>query len=230
MVDNETSSSSSSVAELSDYERTRAVNIERNNAKLRSLGLITAEEERRSNDKAWKRRSTTTIGHSSTKGHSNSTAGDEDESSKSKRKRPIKTSPTVPSRKSLRVQGKDPEGAPLPDDDNDDENLLESKRQRRVEECRQARQLAALRYAQLTDAEKKAAQENPTATYEHCLKRVRTMTEKALYNRVRAIERATGKHCVIKMVRVCVLAFGCSSSCLDRFLYVCACGRGFFIS
>ena len=29
--------------------------------------------------------------------------------------------------------------------------------------------------------------------------RVRTMTDKGLQNRVRAIERATGKHCVVKM-------------------------------
>jgi hypothetical protein len=29
--------------------------------------------------------------------------------------------------------------------------------------------------------------------------RVKTMTEKALANRVKAIERAAGKHCVVKM-------------------------------
>jgi hypothetical protein len=45
----------------------------------------------------------------------------------------------------------------------------------------------------------KAAKENPTATYEHCLMRVRTMSQKGLCNRVKAIERATGKHCVVKM-------------------------------
>ena len=40
---------------------------------------------------------------------------------------------------------------------------------------------------------------NHTASYEHCAMRVRTMTEKALINRVKAIERACGQHCVIKM-------------------------------
>ena len=44
-----------------------------------------------------------------------------------------------------------------------------------------------------------AAKENPTATYEHCLMRVRTMSDKGLRNRVKAIERAAGKHCVVKM-------------------------------
>ena len=186
MVDGATST-----LELSDYERTRAVNIERNNARLRELGLITADEERRSNDTAWKRRSLRTVDN-----ESSSAQASPCEASSKKRKR-VPKPPTEPARKSLRVQGKDPEGAPLPEDE-DDENLQEM-RERRVEECRQARQLAALRYSQLSDAEKKAAKENPTATYTHCLKRVRTMTDKALHNRVRAIERAAGKHCVIKM-------------------------------
>jgi len=43
------------------------------------------------------------------------------------------------------------------------------------------------------------AKKNPSATYEHCAMRVRTMTEKALANRVKVIERAAGKHCVVKM-------------------------------
>ena len=38
-----------------------------------------------------------------------------------------------------------------------------------------------------------------TATYAHTLMRVRSMSEKALRNRVRAIERAHGKHALVKM-------------------------------
>ena len=38
-----------------------------------------------------------------------------------------------------------------------------------------------------------------TASYEHTLMRVQTMSEKALSNRVRAIERAKGQHAVVKM-------------------------------
>ena len=38
---------------LSGYEQERARNIERNNARLRALGLISALEEQRSNKKAW---------------------------------------------------------------------------------------------------------------------------------------------------------------------------------
>jgi hypothetical protein len=38
-----------------------------------------------------------------------------------------------------------------------------------------------------------------TASYQHTLMRVRTMSEPALGNRVKAIERAKGKHAVVKM-------------------------------
>lgn len=187
---------------LSDYERMRASNIERNNARLRELGLITVREEQQSNDLAWKRR----LFSSSSENNDGNDDDGRGEVSKKKRKRTNTRQTSADSettRKSLRVQGKDPEGTPVLDRevDEDDGGTLEEIRQQQVVECREARQLAALRYSQLTDAEKRAAKENPTATYEHCLKRVRTMTEKALYNRVRAIERATGKHCVVKMVR-----------------------------
>lgn len=186
---------------LSDYERTRAINIERNNARLRELGLISLREERRSNDLAWKR---SLLSPSKEEAKEGDDKNDQKEGVvKKKRKQTPLKPPTEPTRKSRRVQGQDPEGMPavLESRQAEDDGTLEEIRQQQVEECRQARQLAALRYSQLSDAEKKAAKENPTATYEHCLKRVRTMTEKALYNRVKAIERATGKHCVIKMVR-----------------------------
>ena len=38
-----------------------------------------------------------------------------------------------------------------------------------------------------------------TASYQHTLMRVRTMTDPALANRIKAIERAKGKHAVVKM-------------------------------
>ena len=41
------------IEQMSDYERTRANNIQRNNARLRSLGLISVEEEEESNAIAW---------------------------------------------------------------------------------------------------------------------------------------------------------------------------------
>jgi hypothetical protein len=66
-----------------------------------------------------------------------------------------------------------------------------------IQECRLARQRAALKV--MEEGAEKAAKENPTATYEHCSMRVRTMTDKALLTRIKVIERAAGKHCVVKM-------------------------------
>ena len=65
-------------------------------------------------------------------------------------------------------------------------------------ECRETRLRAANAIADIYGADA-AAKKNPTATYDHCLMRVRTMTDKALANRVKSIERAAGKHCVVKM-------------------------------
>jgi hypothetical protein len=72
--------------------------------------------------------------------------------------------------------------------------LNNDERFARVKECREAR----LRFA-LEIAKGSNASQNPTATYEHCLMRVHSMTHKALANRIKSIERAAGKYCVIKM-------------------------------
>ena len=67
----------------------------------------------------------------------------------------------------------------------------------RIELSREAKLRAANEVAKAgADA---AAMENPTASYEHTLMRVRSMSEKRLATRVKVIERAAGKHCVIKM-------------------------------
>lgn len=160
--------------ELSDYQKLRISNIKRNNAKLRELGLISALEENRSNALAEGR-----------------TFVDNDDSNKVeetegglKKKRKRQLVPTEGSRKSLRLQG-----IGVDTDDNtkqtiilktEDEILKE--RVERVKECREVRLRAARAIAEA--GAKKAAQENPTATYEHCLMRVKTMTDKRLVTRV----------------------------------------------
>lgn len=161
---------------LSDYEKIRARNIKRNNERLRSLGLISAQEEETSN--ADSERCTLPS---------------------NKRKRPSSTkSPTtalIPARKSLRLQGIGVDLKPLPS--TLDEDDVHTMREERVKECREARMRAAKDVA--VEGAVKAAKENPTATYAHCLMRVKTMAEKALINRVKVIERAAGRHCVVKM-------------------------------
>eukprot|EP00581_Thalassiosira_minuscula_P006975 CAMPEP_0183705452 /NCGR_PEP_ID=MMETSP0737-20130205/2533_1 /TAXON_ID=385413 /ORGANISM="Thalassiosira miniscula, Strain CCMP1093" /LENGTH=244 /DNA_ID=CAMNT_0025932595 /DNA_START=25 /DNA_END=759 /DNA_ORIENTATION=- len=193
---------------LSEYEQTRAKNIERNNARLRSLGLISELEERRSNDMAWGRHT-----------HLKCDDGDDDEddsssdeeyseggnASKKKKRSRSALPPREGSRKSRRLMNLPSEhssGVDIEKLDTAAERVkrkerLRQEREALVAECREARQRAAIEVAKA--GVKMAGKENPTATYEHCLMRVRSMTEKGLTNRVRAIERAAGKHCVVKM-------------------------------
>jgi hypothetical protein len=180
---------------ISDYERKRAANIERNNARLVALGLLSVQEQAASNASAWKKSAPEKKVAASL--------------STKKRKTPaITKTPTPSSRKSMRLQGCQPDGAALEYDDHDHDDddkeqqeetddPEENERLLRVQECRKVRLMRALEVSKA--GADKAAKENPTATYEHCLMRVRTMTEKGLANRVKAIERAAGKHCVVKM-------------------------------
>jgi len=206
--------------ELSEYEKMRARNIERNNAKLRELGLISKAEEKASNDMAWRRHTTPHHHQKSDDGDGDSSGGseyeeDEDEEeewedprrphgatiqpkkkrNKKKRKVPADGPPAEGSRKSRRLQGFAADGSMLPPMPTREE--IEKEREERVRECREVRLCAARAVAEA--GAEKAAKENPTATYEHCLMRVKTMSNKGLQNRVKAIERAAGKHCVVKM-------------------------------
>lgn len=184
---------------LSDYEKLRARNVVRNNACLRSLGLISVLEEKRSNAVA--------CGQSVSSAKENSKPIEACSKSttvgKNKKRKAQKAPKTESFRKSGRLQGLEPEGCKsLPEDQQQSTSKVERRQQRLaiVEECRLARQRAALRVMEA--GAEKAAKENPTATYEHCLMRVRTMTDTRLINRVKAIERATGKHCVVKMGKI----------------------------
>lgn len=188
--------------QLSEYEIQRAQNITRNNQRLRELGLITALEEERSNAAAWGKTSTTktTFENEDNDEHQHKP---KKPSTTIKRKRPDKSDEEVQnitnrSRKSARLQGLGPEGNHVPIFTvKEKEEQREKERLAMIEECREARQRAALRVMEA--GAEKAAKENPTATYEHCLMRVRTMTEAGLRKRIKVIERAAGKHCVVKM-------------------------------
>jgi hypothetical protein len=183
-------------AVLSDYEIQRAKNIERNNARLRALGLISAKEEQFSNNVAWRNESADIVDKIRDNGM--------DASSTKKRKTSgdTKDEPRTGSRKSRRLEGKEPQRTIDNELANDKENnvvatTLLDERQARVQECREVRLRRALEVSKA--GFEKAARENPTASYEHCLMRIRTMTPSGLANRIKAIERAAGKHSVVKM-------------------------------
>mmetsp|Transcript_13563 Transcript_13563/g.19402 ORF Transcript_13563/g.19402 Transcript_13563/m.19402 type:complete len:244 (-) Transcript_13563:1446-2177(-) len=183
---------------LSEYQRIRAKNIERNNNRLKSLGLISALEEKRSNAVAWGIQEEENDHIQS----NNKSCDDDDEDwvesklpSSIKRKRETKVL-TSPSRKSLRLQGISVDVKSMNSHVHANKPI-EVEREERVRECRLTRLRAAKALANAGG--EVAAKENPTATYEHCLMRVKTMSEKGLINRVKAIERASGRHCIVKM-------------------------------
>eukprot|EP00536_Pseudo-nitzschia_multiseries_P018805 jgi/Psemu1/316313/fgenesh1_kg.3150_\ len=200
--------------QLSEYEQRRIDNIKRNNARLRALGLISSVEERRSNAIARGiiPKATVSKENGNHSGDDSDGTNSEDEEwcdddgggggggTTTKRKR--KSAPKEQregQRKSRRLKGEKAEYTLDTEESlfSKDPAVREKERGERVEECRQVRLRAANAIAACGGAE--AAKKNPTATYEHCLMRVKTMTEKGLVNRVKAIERAAGKHCVVKM-------------------------------
>jgi len=143
-------------ASLSLYEKTRAKNIEKNNARLRALGLISAAEEKRSNAAAW--------GYDQAKSQSDHNEGDDecsssdeeysDEKAPTKRKKVIKipSEPREGSRKSRRLSNLPAEHA-TDDVEHEGESAFERKerinaeREAMVVECREARQRAAIEVA-----------------------------------------------------------------------------------
>jgi len=193
--------------ELSGYDKVRALNIERNNARLRVLGLISAAEERRSNDAAWGRVICSGRGAAFVDNRDDGDGVDEEwgdprrPSGAKKRKKGERGAPRQMegSRKSLRLKGIRVDGTELPSKESREERAerLRTEREEMIQECREVRLRAARAVAEA--GAEKAARENPTATYEHCLMRVRTMNERGLANRVKVIERASGRHCVVKM-------------------------------
>ena len=177
---------------LSEYEQARARNIEKNNARLRSLGLISIAEEKKSNDTAWGRNQCTKEDSSDDDDDDDSSSDEEysegiQSSTKKRRKKKSSLPPREGSRKSRRLMH-----LPSSEDDNvggipsesaqERKDRIQKEREELVAECREARQRAAIEVAKAgVDV---AGQKNPTATYEHCLMRVRTMNEKGLANRV----------------------------------------------
>jgi hypothetical protein len=160
---------------LSEYEIKRARNIERNNARLHELGLISSLEQKQSNNSAWGRK-------------------DVSVTTTSKKRKSKVEAPNLPpkreaTRASKRLKGQKAEVpsdllfSKVENDDNDESMDEMTRRMAQVEECRLGRLRAALAVAQ-TGAEE-TGKENRTTTYEHCLMRVRTMNQKKLTTRVR---------------------------------------------
>eukprot|EP00525_Craspedostauros_australis_P008340 CAMPEP_0198125444 /NCGR_PEP_ID=MMETSP1442-20131203/42593_1 /TAXON_ID= /ORGANISM="Craspedostauros australis, Strain CCMP3328" /LENGTH=205 /DNA_ID=CAMNT_0043785041 /DNA_START=264 /DNA_END=881 /DNA_ORIENTATION=- len=171
--------------ELSSYEKARIEKMRRNHERLHSLGLITSQQEVEWNHDIMG------IGTPAAGFLSHQTAAAH-ESTRSKRKNPSDedgavntTRVTRPKRKSRRLQGLTPDG------------LKADEAAARKETT--VRKFVQKRRRQIAKNPSSAKTKNPTATYDHCLMRVQSMTHAGLKRRVNVIERAAGKDCVLKM-------------------------------
>mmetsp|Transcript_19405 Transcript_19405/g.34588 ORF Transcript_19405/g.34588 Transcript_19405/m.34588 type:complete len:302 (+) Transcript_19405:83-988(+) len=170
----------------SAYQVAREANLKRNLEELRALGLLSDEDVQQA--------------------QSGSDAK-APEVTKAKRKKKQLESAAKPSRKSRRLRNQGPElgftdTSQCHNSEQDgNENEMEDEESResiaaynhRITMERKIERLKALHL------ENETTYNNPTATYEHTWLRVRTMKDAALKNRVKAIERACGQHCIVKM-------------------------------
>ena len=176
-----------------DYEQLRQDNIRRNNEMLRSLGLLTSSNSLGVLADLQRREAASGAGGGAAK-----QAKKKKKKAAAKRPRP-QDAPDGTARRSRRLRGEKAElqGAEVDEWLEQETYRAEAPIEERIEASREAKLRAANEVAKAgADA---AAMENPTASYEHTLMRVRSMSEKRLATRVKVIERAAGKHCVVKM-------------------------------
>lgn len=189
---------------MSEYQIMRARNIERNNAKLREIGLMSEEEEKRSNAIAWGR----LISDDKDTNSSICQSGQTQVANNKKKKKRVSSSAETDSQEQPRTRRSSSRLKKLEKQEQENSQASTTtttttsttnfeefdKKQKEL-----TLQKAAKIISDTPDEMIEAANKNRTATYEHCLMRVRTMTPKALLKRIQTIERACGKHCVVKM-------------------------------
>jgi len=176
-----------------EYEAERDARVARNRAMMQSLGIHTNDilTHSRQNEKSASKVSKGATGASDS----------------NKRKTPSAASTstsTAPARRSKRLQGapmssKRASGAGYDGADEDGEYEDEEGVALDDEETRRLHDVAAAAYARRHAGRQERASIVGTASYQHTLMRVRTMGGEALGRRINAIERAKGKHAVIKM-------------------------------
>jgi hypothetical protein len=216
---------SAATSALSDYEVRIAQNIERNNTRLRELGLISKQEESWSNLMAWKKNvpAGKAPAHQSLlkrrhakddeEYHDDKDDGSESDDFVPKRTKHVKAeaigSP-VSRRQSRRLAGNDPEIADISRPSPQRTKTVHVKHEDDYDELRVARLQRAIDVSLEPEAMENAAKRNKTATYQHCLMRIRTMPLHLLPRRIQSIERAAGKDCVIKMAifKCCLQDYG----------------------
>ena len=182
----------SSLELKTQYEAERDARVARNRAMMQSLGIHTNDILTHSRQNERTSASKRATGASDSKKRKTSSAASVSTSNApARRSRRLKAAPSS----SKRASGAGD------DDDNDDGGDYggEDEVELDDEETRRLHDVAAAAYARRHAGKQERASIVGTASYQHTLMRVRTMDESALGRRIDAIERAKGKHAVIKM-------------------------------
>ena len=174
---------------LSDYELERIERIRRNREIMKRLGLgdhdIVSAARQRCGAEEGKENASGPIENKKRKAPA----------AKKKHEIPAEERAT---RRSRRIATKDAEHAGLGDDHEETETYIVGRGEYAVE-VDGAHEAEAEAYRLRNAGIQERVSVVGTASYQHTLMRVRTMSEPALGNRIKAIERAKGKHAVVKM-------------------------------
>ena len=179
---------------LTEYEKERNVRVMRNELLMRRLGLSDFDSY---------------MHNSSSKKGNKREEEDEDDSSdekkkkeKKRRKRETDVEKVVfVRRSSSRLKRGGGETDEQQQQDKEDKDIKEDKEEfkERDEEQERKHRIAEQEFSYRNKMKQKKQTIVGTASYQHTLMRVRTMTEPKLRNRMHAISRAKGQHCVTKM-------------------------------
>lgn len=201
---------------LTDYELERVAHIRRNREIMKQLGLgdhdiVRAARERcgdvgdaSSTKKKTKKRNRDGVGDDVGDGNGNGN-GDDDAGNDQKSTKKNSSSETVEAgiarvlRRSRRLLDKPVEHDGTSVDDPEFESKESKSKYLAGYEIDALHEADAAAYAKRNAGCQEKVSVVGTASYQHTLMRVRTMSEPALKNRIAAIERAKGKHAVVKM-------------------------------
>ena len=179
---------------LTEYEKERNARVMRNELLMRRLGLSDFDSY---------------MHNSSSKKGNKREEEDEDDSSdekkkkeKKRRKRETDVEKVVfVRRSSSRLKRGGGKGETDEQQQEEDKDIKEDKEEfkERDEEQERKHRIAEQEFSYRNKMKQKKQTIVGTASYQHTLMRVRTMTEPKLRNRMHAISRAKGQHCVTKM-------------------------------
>ena len=180
---------------LTEYEKERNVRVMRNELLMRRLGLSDFDSYMHRNS-------------SSKKGNKREEEEDDDDEKKKKKEKKRRKRETdvekvvVVRRSSSRLKrGGGGKGETDEQQQQEKEDIKEDKEEfkERDEEQERKHRIAEQEFSYRNKMKQKKQTIVGTASYQHTLMRVRTMTEPKLRNRMNAISRAKGQHCVTKM-------------------------------